>query len=287
MTCRLSQSTHEFVPFGNGFPGLKIETWGTRHITDINCLLCYKRIMFRNALAFALLAGVSQSVFGQQCPQSDGRGVDRPSQVRTLEGQLVFHNGIRKWFELKMDKPQCGQTSIQLIAGDRRNRTAIQVLRGCQIKSQGAVDFSPTGYYSLSLYQDVQMIGANSRCERQPPLPDYSKLKPNKSVDAYRVEMLVDYRPGDHPIVFHVTSGGKQLQPSQAYASYDLTGGLVLYGRCGAGFFVDNVFGTPQANPAHFTESRDASDMAMFDPESAAAAGVTVLHLGYTCLRAH
>jgi len=45
------------------------------------------------------------------------------------------------------------------------------------------------------------------------------------------------------------------------------------------------VFGTPQANPSHFDEPRTSSDMAMFDPESAAAAGKKDLHLGYTCVR--
>jgi hypothetical protein len=35
----------------------------------------------------------------------------------------------------------------------------------------------------------------------------------------------------------------------------------------------------------HFDEPRTPEDMAAFDPESAAAAGKTDLHLGYTCIR--
>jgi hypothetical protein len=97
--------------------------------------------------------------------------------------------------------------------------------------------------------------------------------------------MHVNYAPGDHPVLFRVTSGGKELQPWRAYASYMLTGGFVLYGLCGDGFVVDKVFGTPQASPSHFTESRELGDMAMFDPESAAASGKTDLHLEYTCVR--
>ncbi|MGB6973128.1 MAG: hypothetical protein WBD67_00450 [Terracidiphilus sp.] len=99
--------------------------------------------------------------------------------------------------------------------------------------------------------------------------------------------MGVDYVPGDHSIVFHVSSTGKQLHPWQAYASYMLTGGYVLYGMCGNGFVVDKVFGPPQASPSHFTESRDPSDRAMFDPfdPEVPTAGKTVLHLGYTCIR--
>jgi hypothetical protein len=220
---------------------------------------------------------------GQQCPQPDPKGATIPSAIRTLEGQLIFHDGIRKWFELKLNQPQCGQTSTELVRGD--DWTPLQVLRGCRVRSTGALDFSPTGYYSLETSQDVQKIEPVGVCTRQSPLPDYSHAKPDPAIRKYRVEMNVDYGPGDHPIVFRVTSGSKELQPWQAYASYDLTGGFVLYGNCGDGFMVDKVFGTPEAHPSHFTEALDPSDRAAFDPESAAASGKTDLHLGYTCVR--
>lgn len=97
--------------------------------------------------------------------------------------------------------------------------------------------------------------------------------------------MHVDYRPGDHPIMFNVRSGDRELRPWQAYASYRLTGGFVLYGSCARGFVVDKVYGTPSARPTHFDDPRTPSDMASYDPESAAQAGVTDLHLGYTCIR--
>jgi hypothetical protein len=106
-----------------------------------------------------------------------------------------------------------------------------------------------------------------------------------KSVRQYRVDMYLHYDAGDNPIAFRVTSSGKELHPWQAYASYDLTGGFVLYGHCGTGFVVDKVFGTSQANPSHFDEPQDPSDMASFDPESAASSGTKNLHLGYTCIR--
>jgi hypothetical protein len=235
-------------------------------------------------LACVLLAAGALSVFGQACPNSSDTGPSVRSEARTLEGQLVFHDGIRRWFELKLDQPQCGQTSIQLVR-IQRDWTPMEVLRGCRIKSQGTLDFSPTGYYSLDMYQDVQAIESVGKCDRQLPFPDYSKAKPDKAIRRYTVDMHVNYEPGDHPVVFLVASAGKELQPWQAYASYDLTGGFVLYGHCGEGFVVDRVFGTPQANPSHFAESRDPGDMAAFDPESAAAAGQKDLHLGYTCVR--
>ena len=144
---------------------------------------------------------------------------------------------------------------------------------------------SGTGYYSLETYQFVDKIEPVGSCVRQAPFPDHSKDKPDPAIDEYRVTMNVNYGPGDHPVTFHVSSASKQLQPWQAYARYDLTGGFVLYGHCGDGFVIDKVFGTPEAQPGHFLVPRTTEDMAMFFPEGAAAAGKKDLQLGYTCVR--
>jgi hypothetical protein len=235
-------------------------------------------------LACILVVSAPAFAAGQTCPKSSEAGSSVQSEVRTLEGNLIFHDGIRKWFELKLDQSQCGQASIQLVQGERAG-TPMEVLRGCRVRSRGALDFSGTGYYSLEVFQDVRAIEPAGKCERQPPFPDYSKTKPDQAVREYRVDMRVNYEAGDHPVVFRVTNAGKELQPWQAYASYSLTGGFVLYGHCGDGFVVDKVFGTSEAHPDHFDDPRSSGDMAMFDPEGAAAAGKKNLQLGYTCVR--
>jgi hypothetical protein len=196
-----------------------------------------------------------------------------------LEGRLIFHDGIRPWFELKLDQPQCGQASIQL-EGDHLNQKPLEILRGCRIKSQGVLRFKFTGYLSLDVYQIVEQIESVGKCVRQVPFPDFSGVKPDKSVREYRVEMHVN---GDHPIVFTVSEAGHSLRPWQVYASYFLTGGFILYGMCGEGFVVDKVFGTPQANPGLF--GAVPNDTAPFDLDSAAASGKKDLHLGFTCVR--
>ena len=236
-------------------------------------------------LACVLVVFPAVLAAGQACPKNSETGPSVRPEVRTLEGQLVFHDGIRQWFELRLDESQCGEDSIQLVRGERAE-PPMEVLRGCRVRTRGVLDFAITGYYSAEVYQDVQVIEPVGKCERQPPFPDYSKAKPDKAVRAYRVDMHVNYgEPGDHPIVFRVTNLGKELQPWQAYASYWLTGGYVLYGRCGDGFVIDKVFGAPEAHPGHFVETLSSADMAMFDPESAAAAGKKELQLGYTCVR--
>jgi len=236
-------------------------------------------------LALSLLALNPVMMHGQLCPNASRTGPLTPSEIRTLQGTLVFHDSIRKWFELKLDEPQCGQTSIELVRVSLDDWRPLEVLRGCRVKSTGTVEISGTGYYSLDLYQDVREIESVGACETQPPFPDYSNARPDKAIQNYRVDMQITYEPGDHPIIFRVSSKGRDLQPWQAYANYMLTGGYVLYGWCGNGFVVDKVFGTPEANPSHFEEPRTPDDRATFDPESAAAAGKKNLHLRYTCVR--
>lgn len=201
-----------------------------------------------------------------------------------LEGRLIFHDGIRPWFELKLAQPQCGEASIQLLQGER-NSKSLEILRGCRIKSDGALGFSPTGYYSLGVYQSVQQVEPLGACVYKSPLPDAPSAKPDKAIREYRVEMHVNYRPGDHPILFRVSHAGNALRPWQAYGRYFLTGGFILYGMCGEGFVLDKVFGTPQANPGHLDETPSPIDMAMFDLDRAAVSGKHDLHLGFTCIR--
>jgi hypothetical protein len=201
-----------------------------------------------------------------------------------LEGTLVFHDSIRKWFELQLAQPQCEHHSIELVPGSL-DPLSLQVLRGCRVRSSGATESSPTGYFSLDLYQSVDRIEAVGSCAKQAPFPDYSQAKPDPSVRAYRVDMHLVYEPGDHPIRFRVSSQGKELRPWQAYAGYMLTGGFALYGYCGEGFAIGDVFGTQQAHPARIGDAGDPDTQALFDPENAAAAGTKDLRLGYTCVR--
>jgi hypothetical protein len=222
-------------------------------------------------LAIVLSLCVTPRLFAQ-CPS-----LGNESGVRTLEGRLLFHDGIRPWFELKLDQPQCGQTSIELVRGDHSE--PLEVLRGCRIKSQGVLLFAATG---LDVRQIVEQIESVGKCVRHAPFPDFSGVKPDQSVREYRVEMHVN---GSRPIVFTVSEAGHSLRPWQAYANYLLTGGFILYGMCGEGFVIDKVLGTPQANPAHSEEEPSSNDMAMFDLDRAAEFGTSDLHLGFTCVR--
>jgi hypothetical protein len=241
------------------------------------------------AVASLLFVFADLHARGQQCPKENPDGPSQPSEARTLEGQLIYHDGIRKWFELKLDRPECGKESVQLVQGGAwapGNPASLETLRGCHVRTKGVLDFPTTGYYSLDLYQALKEIEMVGECTKQPPFPDFSKAKPDKSISSYRVEMTIDYEQADSPIFFRVTNGGRELKPWQAYASYFLTGGFVLYGYCAKRFAVDRVFGDSEASPQHLEERGDPADAAMFDPEGATGAVKKKLRLGYTCMRA-
>jgi hypothetical protein len=235
------------------------------------------------AIALLLLFGAGRAS-AQECPRADPTGAPAPSQVQSLDGVLVYHDGIRQWFELKLGRPKCGQASVQIV--DTYDAVpALATLRGCRVKSQGPLDFAGTGYLSKDVFQAVRKVEPLGACVRQPAFPSFAGARPDRRIRSYVVTMDIDYRPGDRPILFHVRGAGRDLQPWQAYASYALTGGFALYGFCADGFVTDRVFGTPAAHPGHAGDPREPGDMASYDPESAAQAGKTQLRLGYSCVR--
>lgn len=232
----------------------------------------------------SLTSGIA---LGQQRSQATVKEPKIPSQAETLSGQLVFHDGLRKWFELKLDRAQFGEGSIQLIPG-AEDPNPMLALRGCRVRSKGLIFSSPIGdpYYSLHTTQSVQHIEPVETCTLKPPIPSSGNgTAPDQDVHDYQVDMRVNSSPGDHPVIFRVSSAGKELQPWQAWARYELTRDFALNGLCDGGFVVDQVFGTLQARPAHLIVPQDSQNIAVFDLRSAALSGKTDLQLGYTCVR--
>lgn len=236
------------------------------------------RLLVLVGLVFAAATAAAQS-----CPKDDPDG-PRDSAPQMLEGRLLYHNGIRQWFELKLDAPVCGQSSIQLTSMQDKY-VSLQILRGCRVRAFGPLGIPITGYYSREIYQDVRTVNAVGHCDLQQRFPSSDQLTPADSVTRYTVQMHVHYGEEDAPVQFHITSGNRELTPWQAYASYMLTGGFVLYGQCAKGFAVSRVWGTPEASPSHLSEPGDPSDSATYDPETAAAKGKHDLLLYYSCER--
>src|SRR5262249_30054187 len=113
--------------------------------------LCYKQSVIGYLFAIVLALSAPPSLFAQ-CPL-----VGTETEIRTLQGRLIFHEGIQEWFELKLDQPQCGEGSIELFEQDSNS---LAILRGCRIKSHGALIYSARG----NIRQIVEQIEAVGRC---------------------------------------------------------------------------------------------------------------------------
>ena len=99
--------------------------------------------MLRFSLGVGLWFGSALLGWGQQCPQHVGSGPGVESVPETLTGSLIYHNGIRQWFELKLDTKSCEQTSLQLV---EEKGTELEQFRGCRVEATGPLSYSGTGY---------------------------------------------------------------------------------------------------------------------------------------------
>lgn len=191
----------------------------------------------------------------ESCPREGPKGPNVESAVRTVRGEVVFHQGLRRWVELKPAQEVCGNTSVQLLEGgggafeaDEGNSLAMERLRGCRVTVTGKVGIPATGYYSAPLYLGVLRVDPDKDCVRKPAIPTYWHAKPARGVRRYHVAMLVDYKgPGD--VRAMIRSGNRTLVPWQAYANYWLTGEFAFYAHCAEGFALSGMRGTPEAKP--------------------------------------
>lgn len=233
---------------------------------------------------FVLLVTLASSAAAQTCPRDDPNGPPVPSNARTLEGQLVWHDDLRGWFGLKTDADVCGVREVQLIAdpGDdfgprwKVIEQKMETLRTCRVRTHGILQIPITGYYSAAVYQVLTQIGPVGQCTVKAVFPDYSDLTPIPGLQRYTVSMSFDYGH-ESPLVAHVTAHQQELKPWQAYAHYDLTGGFVFYAYCAKDFAATQFHGTPAAKPWL------VDGYVAMDPESAAAKHVTHIALQYTC----
>jgi hypothetical protein len=201
----------------------------------------------------ALLFVAFQHAIAQDCPRENPNGPSIPSATRTLNGTIVYHDALRQWIGVRLDAPVCGQSEIELIARGntdsemRSSQRTLDTLRGCKATATGTLDLAPTGYYSTDIFQNVDKAEPDASCIPQPPLPDFSRAKPNPAIYSYQAKLTVSSL-GEGSIRGKARSNGRVLTPWQAYVHSFLTGGFVLYGSCADGFELSHVSGTPAAH---------------------------------------
>jgi len=241
--------------------------------------------MLRFVMALMLAFLSTGRLTAQECPPENSEGPLLESGLRAIKGEVIFHNGIRRWVELKPSSKVCGTQSIQLFTGGGGafavgggNSLDLERYRGCRVEVQGRLGTAGTGYYSAPIYMNVEKKKVVGSCSLKPQIPTYWNAKPQRGIRRYRVAMSI--RPGgDGAVIARVTAMGRELRPWQAYARYMLNGDLVFSGSCADGYAMTHMRATPVASLGQMDDS------AALDFERAAEHNVWNLYLDFTCSR--
>ena len=161
--------------------------WKTRRCT------CIPRSL-RALLGPLLLLCAAGTAVAQACPPKYPLGWREAPDTSILRGTLIHHDELRTWLGLKLDKPACGQTEMELVFGDSMAWRRADSLRGCLIGAVGKLYYSPTGYYSADLALSNARLKPDTSCHPSPVKRDPSTMAILLGVNAYRVSITVDYR---------------------------------------------------------------------------------------------
>ncbi len=202
------------------------------------------------ALVLALLLSSATAICAQSCPVGDSPDAKEASH---LHGVLQYHDELREWIGLHLDRPACGERVVQLVFLDRdsglRWRQA-KALGGCGVTVTGTLYQPSTGYYSAALAISDPKLEPDASCHPRPLDPDISKAQPLKGLSAYHASIIVEFAGAGHITVTAWQDDPKHtpLQPWQAYVHKTLTGsGELMWVECGEEFAVAQVTRTPPA----------------------------------------
>ena len=110
---------------------------------------CHSYFMRAALIAVLCLAAV-RSAKAQSCPMDSQPGPARPSVSRMLSGKVVYHDEIRKWFELSLDAPVCGEKKLQLLVDQRW--IAIASRCGCNIAPEEGTSISRSALRTTTFF---------------------------------------------------------------------------------------------------------------------------------------
>jgi hypothetical protein len=212
-----------------------------------------RRLVLSGLWILVCAAGVAQN-----CPGPDGS----VPAASTLHGVVQYHDDLRQWIGLNLDKPACGQSEIQLTFS-RTDHRAAKSISGCGATVSGSIFEGMTGHFSAELAIADPKIVPDRGCKPQPLEVDYSKVQPPRALQRYRASLSVDFSGKGHveQHAWREQNQGAQntprktaLTPAPAYVHYMLAGsGEVLRFGCASGFRpVDPVQNPP--NPDGFVE---------------------------------
>jgi hypothetical protein len=214
-----------------------------------------------------LLVSLVVAVFGvvsahaQSCPNDDPNSLEAPG-ISVLRGTLIYHDELRQWLGLRLDRPVCGETEeVQLVFTKAEDSRRAESLRDCEVKATGILYNSPTGYYSAEMAVSEPRLEPDASCNPHPVRPDPEATPIPPDIKTFHGSIVVDYRGKGHVDVkvWQGESEHAPLKPWQAYVHYLLTGGAdVIWFGCQQDFQISDISQTPKPPKEVFAGEPDA-----------------------------
>jgi hypothetical protein len=215
-------------------------------------------------LTIALLWAAT-TVHGQTCPITSGDEAEKPS---VLQGTLLLHDEIREWVGLRLERPVCAQTEVQLVFSKPEAGREAKSLRGCKVTATGRLFGSPTSYYSAEIAISNAVLKPAPTCHPSAVEEDPSSVPIPSDMKAFYASVTVDYRGKGHVDVkvWQGDDARSPLTPWQAYVSYNLTGGLdVIWFDCQKDFLIHDIKQSPENPSGILKEQPDLVGAALQD----------------------
>ena len=195
----------------------------------------------------ALLFATCTPARAQSCP--DPGTWQQASSASTLHGRIAYHDELREWLGLKLDKSACGQDEIQLTFSEDKDWRQAEALRECEVTVIGTLFYSPTGYYSADMALADPVVAPNVTCAAHPVKSDPSLAPRKAGISTFMAEISVDYRSKGHVRVqvWEDSQRKSELIPWQAYLHYNITGLQdVIWFGCADGFDIRQISQNPK-----------------------------------------
>jgi hypothetical protein len=225
-------------------------------------------ITMRALVGFVVTFWMATAAHAQKCPDAtSGEAAGKSA----LHGTVVYHDDLRQWLGLKLDRAACGEKEVQLVFPDAGTERHAKSLRGCKATAIGELYPGVTGYYSAPLAVSVEELKPDASCHPVAVEPDPAASGIPPDIQQYFASITVDYRGKGHVSVevWKDRARSAPLKPWGAYVNYLFNSAAdVIYVGCREGFRWKDVTQIPKTSKGPVEGSEDDAGVVLDDSVS-------------------
>jgi hypothetical protein len=227
---------------------------------------CDKLGQMRPFILLCLLLLSAIATYSQSCPKEDPHGRGEAPEFSSLHGTLQYHDELRQWLGLKLDRPACGEFEVQLVFIKPDEWRRAESFRECTVMVSGKLYESPTGYYSADMAISDPELKPDPSCRPYPVKPDPTAARIPTDLRTFHASVTVDYRGKGYVEVKAWRGEDRRvpLEPWQAFVNYSLTGSEdVMWFVCREDFQIKNITQDPKSPTGIFQDEPDLNSVVL------------------------